>query len=113
MMEALARDPKKVTDPNYLMVDEMAKLEDKANEVVKAALLVSRADKRRFGRFEDELANNSLLGTDQYPNKKKVQRYLINHLLSTIHKRTILCFSFPSRDRATAPGQYEFKSCYS
>jgi hypothetical protein len=42
-----------------------------------------------------------------------VKRYLINHLLSTIPKRTIFCLSFPSRDRATAPGRYEYKSCYS
>jgi hypothetical protein len=33
-----------------------------------------------------------------------VKRYLINHLLSTIPKQTIFCLSFPSRERATAPG---------
>jgi hypothetical protein len=35
---------------------------------VKAALLISVADKRRFGKLKDNLANNYLLGTDQYPN---------------------------------------------
>jgi hypothetical protein len=71
MIEALARDPKKVADPNNLMADEITKLENEANEAneaVKAALLISGADKRRFGRLKDELANNYLLGTDQYPN---------------------------------------------
>ncbi len=42
-----------------------------------------------------------------------VKRYLINHLLSRIPKWTIFCLSFLSRDRATAPGRYEYKSCYS
>jgi hypothetical protein len=68
MMEALVRDPKKAMDPNNLTVDEIAKLENKANEVVKVALLISRADKRNFGRLKDELANNYLLRMDQYPN---------------------------------------------
>jgi hypothetical protein len=76
MMEALARDPKKVADPNNLTADEIAKLEkSKANEVVKAALLISGADKRRFGKLKDNLANNYLLGTDRYPNtfEKRVE----------------------------------------
>ena len=35
---------------------------------MKAALLISGADKRRYGKLKDELANNYLLGTDQYPD---------------------------------------------
>jgi hypothetical protein len=50
MIEALARNPKKVADPNNLMTDEIAKLENKVNEAVKAALLISGTDKRRFGK---------------------------------------------------------------
>ncbi len=64
MMEALARDPKKVSNPNNLTADEIVKLENEANEAVKAALLISGADKRRFGKLKDNLANNYLLGTD-------------------------------------------------
>jgi hypothetical protein len=53
MMEALASNPKKVADPNNLMADEITKLENEANEAneaVKAALLISGTDKRRFGK---------------------------------------------------------------
>ena len=58
----------KVPDPNNLTADEIAKLENEANKAVKAALLISVADKRRFGKLKDNLANNYLLGTDQYLN---------------------------------------------
>ncbi len=68
MMEALARDPKKVVDPNNLRADEITKLKNEVNKAVKAALLISGADKRRFGKLRDNLANNYLLGTNQYPN---------------------------------------------
>jgi hypothetical protein len=43
---------------------------------------------------------------------RTLKRYLINHLLSTIFRRTIFCLSFPSWDRATAPWQCEYKRCY-
>jgi hypothetical protein len=80
MMEALARDPKKVADPNNLTADEIAKLKNKANKAVKAALLISRADKRRFGKLKDNLVNNHLLGTDRYPNTfEKALRILGNY----------------------------------
>jgi hypothetical protein len=46
---------------------EIKKAEETANEVVKGALLIGGADKRRFGKLKDELANNYLLGMDQYP----------------------------------------------
>jgi hypothetical protein len=42
--------------------------EEEASESKKAALLISGADKRRYGWLKDELANNYLLGTDQYSN---------------------------------------------
>ncbi len=42
--------------------------EEEANESVKAALLISGAGKSRYGKLKDKLANNYLLGTDQYPD---------------------------------------------
>jgi hypothetical protein len=51
-----------------------------ANEVVKAALLISGADRRKYGKLKDELANKYLLGTDQYPNTfDKAARILGNY----------------------------------
>ena len=36
-----------------------------------------------------------------------VKRYLINYSHLSDYGQTMFCLSFPSRDRATAPGQYE------
>jgi hypothetical protein len=36
-----------------------------------------------------------------------VKRYLINYPYLSDYGQTIFCLSFPSRDRATAPGRYE------
>ncbi len=38
-----------------------------------------------------------------------LKHYLINHLLSTILGGGCFSFSFPSRDRTTAPGCFEYK----
>jgi hypothetical protein len=37
-------------------------------ESKKAALLISRADKQRYGKLKEDLANNYLLGSDRYPD---------------------------------------------
>jgi hypothetical protein len=59
---------------------EIAKAEDDSCEAVKAALLVSGADKRRYGKLKDKLANNYLLGSDQYPDTfEKAMRILGNY----------------------------------
>ncbi len=48
------------------MPAQIKKAEETANEAVKGALLISGADKLRFGKLKDKLANNYFLGTDQY-----------------------------------------------
>jgi len=51
---------------------------------VKAALLISGADRRKYGKLKDELANNYLLGTDQYPDTfEKALRILGNNQTTT------------------------------
>ena len=47
---------------------ERSDAEEAVSEAVKAALLISGADRRKYGKLKDELANNYLLGTDQYPD---------------------------------------------
>ncbi len=68
MMEALAKDARRFMSAAAPTEDEIAMMENEANEAVKAALLISGADKQQYGRLKDQLANNYLLGTDQYPN---------------------------------------------
>ncbi len=70
-----------------IMVNPMAAQIKKAKEttsrVVKGALLIRRADKCQFGILKEELANNYLLGTDQYPNTTdKALRILGNYKIA-------------------------------
>ena len=49
-------------------------------EAVKAALLICGADKQRYGSLKEQLANNYLLGTNQYPGMlEKASRILGNY----------------------------------
>jgi hypothetical protein len=57
-----------VSDKDKITDNERKIVEEEANELVKAALLISGTEKRRYGKLKDELANNYLLGTNQYPN---------------------------------------------
>ena len=83
MIEAMLKDPTRVANVGKPMVAEINMAEDDATEAVKAALLISGADKIRFGRLKDELANNYLLGTDQYPDTyEKAVRILGNYQTS-------------------------------
>ncbi len=68
LVEGLLRAPGRVRDPNNISDDKRHEAEEEVTEAVKAALLISGADKRRYGRLKEQLANNYLLGTDQYPN---------------------------------------------
>ncbi len=73
------RDRTRFTDLTAPTEEEMARVENEANEAVKAALLISGADKQQYGKLRDKLANNYLFGTDQYPNTyKKAMRILGN-----------------------------------
>ena len=56
------------------------KAEEDSSEAVKAALLISGADRCRYGVLKDALANHYLLGNDQYPDTyDKAFRVLANY----------------------------------
>jgi hypothetical protein len=67
MVGAMLQDPKRVANITNPMANEIKKVHVEASEAVKAALLISGADKQRFGKLKDDLANNYFLGSDQYP----------------------------------------------
>ena len=69
-------------------VVEITKAEEDVSEAVKAALLISGADKTRFGRLKDELADNYLLGTDQYPDTYKKVMHIFGNYQTTRTNRT-------------------------
>ncbi len=72
-----------MNDVNKVTPKERREAEETACKVVKAALLISSADKRQYSKLKDKVANNYLLGTDQYPDKfDKVLRILGNYQTS-------------------------------
>jgi hypothetical protein len=80
LVDGLLKEPGQVTNPTNITADKRKAAEEEANELVKAVLLISGAEKRRYGKLKDELANNYLLGTDQYPDTlDKALRILGNY----------------------------------
>ncbi len=68
LMNALLKDPSWVNNVHNVTPKERVEAEETVCEAVKAAMLISDADKWQYGKLRDELANNYLLGTNQYPD---------------------------------------------
>jgi hypothetical protein len=68
LVNTLLKDPNWVTDIHSVTPKERTEAEETACKAVKAAMLISGADKQQYGKLRDEVANNYLLGTDQYPD---------------------------------------------
>ncbi len=80
LVNGLLSNTTRVKDMQKPTDQEIAKAEDDSCEAAKAALLVSGADERQYGKLKDELANNYLLGSGQYPNTfEKAMRILGNY----------------------------------
>jgi len=80
LVEGLLNEPRRVANPGNITAAERRVAEEEANESVKAALLISGADIQRYGKLKDKLANNYLLGTNQYPDTlDKAVRILSNY----------------------------------
>jgi hypothetical protein len=60
-------------------------VEEESSKKVKAALLISGADRHRYGGLKDLLANNYLLGSNQYPDTfGKAMRILGNYQMTKV-----------------------------
>ncbi len=80
LVEVLVKSPSQVNDVNNVTPKERREAEETACKAVKAALLISGADKWRYSKLKDKLANNYLLGSDQYPDTfDKALRILGNY----------------------------------
>jgi hypothetical protein len=53
MVDALMKDTSRFADPDAPTKKEIAKVENNTNKVVKAALLISGADKQRYGNLKN------------------------------------------------------------
>jgi hypothetical protein len=80
LVDGLIKEPGQVANPANITANKRKAAEEEANELVKATLLISGVEKRRYGKLKDQLANNYLLGTDQYPDTfDKALRILGNY----------------------------------
>ena len=75
----LIAKPGLISDINNITNAERAEAETETSDAVKAALLISGSDKRRYGGLKNDLGNNYLLGTDQYPDTKEKERLLLGN----------------------------------
>jgi hypothetical protein len=69
LVKGFFASPGQVSNPNNITEDEHTVAKQEVVDAVKAALLISGADKQRYGRLKEQLANNYLLGMDQYLDK--------------------------------------------
>ncbi len=82
-VNVLLKDPSWVNNVHNMTPKERAEAKETICEGVKAAMLISGVDKWGYGKLRDELANNYLLGTNQYPDTfDKVVRILGNYQTS-------------------------------
>ena len=75
----LIAEPGRIDNINNITDAERAESETETSDVFKAALLISGADKRRYGGLKNDLGNNYLLGTDQYPDTTEKARVLLGN----------------------------------
>ena len=64
----LLAEPGRITDINNITDTEWVEAETQTSDAVKAALHISGAYKHRYGGLKNDLGNNYLMGTEQYPD---------------------------------------------
>ena len=75
----LLAEPGRIADVNNITDIERTEAETQTSDAVKAALLISGADKRRYGGLKNDLGNNYLMGADQYPETTDKARVLLGN----------------------------------
>ena len=68
LIQGVLEMPRRVVNPTGISADKHTSAEEEVAEGVKATMLIIGASKARYARLKEQLANNYLLGTDQYPN---------------------------------------------
>ena len=69
----------RIADINNITDAERSEAETQTLDAVKDALLISGADKRRYGGLKSDLGNNYLLVTDHYPDTTEKARVLLGN----------------------------------
>ena len=71
--------PGRISDVNNITDIERTEAETQTSDAVKAAILISGADKRRYGGLKNDIGNNYLMGADQYPDTTEKARVLLGN----------------------------------
>jgi hypothetical protein len=79
LVNGLLAQTGQVGNPGSLTAAERKQAEVNTSEVVKAVLLISGANKQQYGKLKDELTNNYLLGSDQYPDMDDKALRILGH----------------------------------
>ena len=72
-------EPGRIYNVNNITDIEQKEAETQKSDVVKAALLISGAEKRRYGGLKNDLGNNYLIGKDKYPDTTDKSRVLLGN----------------------------------
>ena len=72
-------EPGHIADVNNITDIEQTEAGTQTSDAVNAALLISGADKRRYGGLKNDLGNNYLMETDQYPDTTEKARVLLGN----------------------------------
>jgi hypothetical protein len=106
MIEVLLKDLTQVANVGNPTPTERKKADEEAAESF-TALLISGADRNRYGKLKDELVNNYLLGTDQYPDTfDKAKCILENYQVkrpSRVFRGDVSTMTVGLGDRASQP----------
>ena len=74
----------RIADVNNITNIEKTEAESQTSDVVKAAILISGAYKRRYGGLKNDLGINYLMGTYQYPDTTVVSGRLLPQLNQSV-----------------------------
>ncbi len=67
LVTTLLAEPLQVADHNKITNKERAEAKEEVAEAVKAALIISKVDKRRYGRLKEQLAKKKIAGYGPVP----------------------------------------------
>ena len=79
--------PGRIADVNNITDIEQTEAETQTSDAVKSAILSSGADKRRYVGLKNDLGNNYLMGTYQYPDTTEKASALLGNYKPPRHQQ--------------------------
>ena len=82
----LLAKPGRIANINNITDSERSEAKTETSDEVKAALLISGSNKRRYGGLKNDLGNNYLMVTDKYPDTTDKSRVLLGNYKPPRHQ---------------------------